>query len=49
MGIIIQTIFIFFKVCRSENRNAYGVLVRKCEERRPCGRPRVKWEDNTNL
>jgi hypothetical protein len=32
-----------------ESRGAYGVLVRKPEERRPLGRPRRKWEDNIKM
>jgi hypothetical protein len=30
-----------------EKRNAYRILVRKPEEKRPLGRPRHGWEDNT--
>jgi hypothetical protein len=26
-------------------RNAYTILVRKCEEKTPLGRPRHGWED----
>jgi hypothetical protein len=26
-------------------RNAYKILVRKPERKRPCGRPRHRWED----
>jgi hypothetical protein len=29
-----------------EKRNAYNILVRKPEEKRPFGRPKRKWEDN---
>jgi hypothetical protein len=31
-----------------ERRGAYRALVGKPEGRRPLGRPRRKWEDNTN-
>jgi hypothetical protein len=30
-----------------ERKGAYGILVGKPEERRPLGRPRHGWEDNT--
>jgi hypothetical protein len=30
-----------------EKRNAYGVLVGKPEGKKPLGRPRHRWEDNT--
>jgi hypothetical protein len=29
-----------------EKRNAYGILVKKPEEKRPLGRPRCRWVDN---
>jgi hypothetical protein len=29
-----------------EMRNAYNILVRKSEEKRPLGKPRRRWEDN---
>jgi hypothetical protein len=32
--------------CMVEMRNAYKILVRKCEGKRPCRRPRHRWEDN---
>jgi hypothetical protein len=32
-----------------EGRSAYRVLVRKLEGRRPLGRPRSRWEDNTKM
>jgi hypothetical protein len=32
-----------------ERRSVYRVLVRKPEEKRPLGRPRHRWEDNTVL
>jgi hypothetical protein len=31
---------------RGEMRNAYKILGRKLEGKRPLGRPRHKWEDN---
>jgi len=31
-----------------EERNTCGVLVRKPEEMKPCGRPSCRWEDNIN-
>ena len=30
-------------------RNAYRVLVRKPESKRPLGRPRRRWEDNIKM
>jgi hypothetical protein len=32
-----------------EKRNAYGILVRKPEGKRPLGRPRRRWEDNIKM
>jgi hypothetical protein len=32
-----------------EKRNAYRLLVRKPEERRPLGRTRRKWVDNIKI
>jgi hypothetical protein len=32
-----------------EVRNAYKILVRKPEGRRPLGRPRCRWEDNIKM
>jgi hypothetical protein len=32
-----------------EERNAYGILVGKPEERRPLGRPRCRWVDNIKM
>jgi hypothetical protein len=32
-----------------ERRNAYRVLVKKREGRRPLGRPRHRWEDNIKV
>jgi hypothetical protein len=32
-----------------EKRNAYRILVRKPEEKRPLGRPRRKWVDNVKM
>ena len=32
-----------------QSRNAYRVLVRKPEEKRPLGRPRRRWEDNIKM
>jgi len=32
-----------------ERRSAYGILVKKPEKKRPFGRPRRRWEDNTNI
>jgi hypothetical protein len=29
-----------------EIRNAYNILIRTPEEKRPLGRPRHRWEDN---
>jgi hypothetical protein len=29
--------------------NAYRILVRKPEEKRPLGRPRHRWEDNIKM
>jgi hypothetical protein len=30
-------------------RNAYNILIGKFKERRPCNRPRHRWEDNIKL
>jgi hypothetical protein len=32
-----------------ENRNAYRILVRKPEGKRPPGRPRLRWVDNIKI
>jgi hypothetical protein len=32
-----------------EKRNAYRLLVGKPERKRPLGRPRCRWEDNTKM
>jgi hypothetical protein len=32
-----------------ENRNAYRILVGKSEGKRPLGRPRSRWVDNTEM
>jgi hypothetical protein len=32
-----------------EKRNAYRILVRRTEGRRPLGRPRRRWEDNIKM
>jgi hypothetical protein len=32
-----------------ETRNAYRILVRKPEGKRPLGRPRRRWVDNINI
>jgi hypothetical protein len=32
-----------------EKRNAYRILVGKPEGQRPLGRPRRRWEDNTEM
>ena len=32
-----------------ERRDVYRVLVRKPEGKRPLGRPRIRWEDNTKM
>jgi hypothetical protein len=32
-----------------EMRNAYKILIGKPEGRRPCGRPRRRWEDNIRM
>jgi hypothetical protein len=32
-----------------ENKNSYGILVGKPEEKRPLGRPRRTWEDNIRM
>jgi hypothetical protein len=32
-----------------EKRNAYRILVRKPEEKRPLGRPRCRWVDNIKM
>jgi len=35
--------------CVGEKRGTYRVLVGKPEGKRPFGRPRCRWEDNTEL
>jgi hypothetical protein len=35
--------------CMGEERNAYRILVRKPEGRRPLGRPRCRWVDNIKM
>ena len=32
-----------------QSRNAYGILLRKPEGKRPLGRPRLRWEDNIKM
>jgi hypothetical protein len=32
-----------------ETRNAYNILVRKPERKRPLGRPGRRWEDNIRI
>jgi hypothetical protein len=32
-----------------EMKNAWNVLVEKSEAKRPLGRPRSRWEDNTEM
>jgi hypothetical protein len=32
-----------------EERNAYNILVGKCEGKRPLGRRRCRWEDNIRM
>jgi hypothetical protein len=36
-------------VHREEMRNAYKILVEKSEGKRALGRPRRRWEDNTDI
>jgi hypothetical protein len=33
----------------TERRSAYGILVRKPEERKPLGKRRLRWEDNIKM
>jgi hypothetical protein len=35
--------------CTGEMRNAYKVLVRKSEGKRPLGRPRYKWGNDVRM
>jgi len=35
--------------CMREVRNVYKILVGKPERKRPCGRPRRRWEDNMRM
>jgi hypothetical protein len=30
-------------------KNAYNILVRKSEQKKPSGRPRHRWEDNIKM
>jgi hypothetical protein len=32
-----------------EMKNAYKILVRESQGRKPCGRPRCKWEDTIKV
>lgn len=32
-----------------EKRSAYGVVVGNCEGKRPHGRPRHSWQDNSKM
>jgi hypothetical protein len=35
--------------CRDAKRNAYRILARKPEGKKPLGRPRHRWEDNIKI
>jgi hypothetical protein len=35
--------------CMGESRGAYRVLVSKSEGKRPLGKPKRRWEDNTKM
>jgi hypothetical protein len=35
-----------YSTYRREEKNAYKIFVGKCEEDRPLGSPRHRWEDN---
>jgi len=35
--------------CFGERRVAYRVLVGKPQDKRPLGRPRIRWEDNIKM
>jgi hypothetical protein len=38
-----------YVACMREMRNAYKILVRKTDGKRPARRPRRKWKDNIKL
>jgi hypothetical protein len=35
--------------CMEKMRNAYKILVRKLQRKRPCGRPRCRWENKIKI
>jgi hypothetical protein len=35
--------------CMREMRNAYSILIGKCERKRPLQRPGDRWEDNIGM
>jgi hypothetical protein len=36
-------------LCLAENLNAYRILFKKAEGKRPLGRPRRRWQDNKQI
>jgi hypothetical protein len=38
-----------YMACMGDRRGAYRVFVRKPEGKKPLGRPRHRWKDNTNM
>jgi hypothetical protein len=44
-----RCICLLFYVCESDHDDAYKILVRKSEEKRPHRRPTLGWEDNIKM
>jgi hypothetical protein len=38
-----------YVACVGDRRDAYRVLVVRPDGKRPCGRPRLRWEDNFKI
>jgi len=36
-------------LCLAENIDAYRILVKEAERKKPLGRPRRRWEDNKQI
>jgi hypothetical protein len=44
-----RMIWVGYVARMGEKRNAYKILVRKPEGKRPLGKPRCRWEDNIKM